>query len=542
MARLGLLAVLALGGIWIGSSLDCNGTCDVTTCDFLDNLCLNTIDLKGGDFSLPDTPCEGSGWGIFFEILLFLWCMLGLAVVCDEHLCPSLERLCDVWMIREDVAGATFMAFGSAAPEIIINVVGTFKQVGNNPASASSLDATNLGVGAILGSGMIAFLVIPAACALFTDGGVELLLKRRPLLRDVGAYTISLIMLCIFISDGIIVLYEGLTMVLFYVSYVLVVIWAPTIRREFRQRVLHKPNKERVSFVKKDSSGAIIMDGSTKTEKIIPTVALVRVAEEENDTEADGENTIKSPLLAKTGADEEEEVVFPVEGSTTGKSDEEDPKRAATWEKSIGDVLKILVRPLTFLFEWTIPDCAEGKTMENWYAVSFIMSFLWVAFFSTVISSCVVRWTTFTPVWAKGSFFGLLTIAIGAEIPDTIASVTMAKRGYGSMAVSNALGSQIINIAIGLGLPWLLATSLESDGSIQVTDHDDIQIAGYFQFGAVLVNVTLLLGSAWYFGDNKAKLTAQKGKILACTYLAVIVSYIIVMLVEHAGEEPCADA
>eukprot|EP00965_Chrysotila_dentata_P077753 2565292-Pleurochrysis_carterae.AAC.1 len=33
-------------------------------------------------------------------------------------------------------------------------------------------------------------------------------------------------------------------------------------------------------------------------------------------------------------------------------------------------------------------------------------------------------------------------IAIGAEIPDTIQSVTVAKRGYGSMAVSNSTGSQ----------------------------------------------------------------------------------------------------
>ena len=36
-------------------------------------------------------------------------------------------------------------------------------------------------------------------------------------------------------------------------------------------------------------------------------------------------------------------------------------------------------------------------------------------------------------------------------------SVTVAKRGYGSMAVSNSTGSQIINILIGLGLPWLIS-------------------------------------------------------------------------------------
>ena len=34
--------------------------------------------------------------------------------------------------------------------------------------------------------------------------------------------------------------------------------------------------------------------------------------------------------------------------------------------------------------------------------------------------------------------------------------MTVARRGYGSMAVSNSCGSQIINILIGLGLPWLI--------------------------------------------------------------------------------------
>ena len=37
----------------------------------------------------------------------------------------SLETLCVRWNVREDVAGASFMAFGSAAPEIIINAVST---------------------------------------------------------------------------------------------------------------------------------------------------------------------------------------------------------------------------------------------------------------------------------------------------------------------------------------------------------------------------------------------------------------------------------
>ncbi len=43
---------------------------------------------------------------------------------------------------------------------------------------------------------------------------------------------------------------------------------------------------------------------------------------------------------------------------------------------------------------------------------------------------------------------------MGAEVPDTFASVSVARRGYGSMALANALGSQITNILLGLGLPY----------------------------------------------------------------------------------------
>ena len=57
-----------------------------------------------------------------------------------------------------------------------------------------------------------------------------------------------------------------------------------------------------------------------------------------------------------------------------------------------------------------------------------------------------------TPHWMQGSDFGLIG-AIGAEIPDTIQSVTMA-RGYGSIAVSNTIGSEILTFDW-TRLPWL---------------------------------------------------------------------------------------
>ena len=67
-------------------------------------------------------------------------------------------------------------------------------------------------------------------------------------------------------------------------------------------------------------------------------------------------------------------------------------------------------------------------------------SFLWVAVFSFLISTIVETWVEKTPFSCL--FFGLYLVSIGAEVPDCIQSVTVARRGYGSMAISNCTASQ----------------------------------------------------------------------------------------------------
>ena len=41
---------------------------------------------------------------------------------------------------------------------------------------------------------------------------------------------------------------------------------------------------------------------------------------------------------------------------------------------------------------------------------------------------------------------GVTILAWGAQVPDMLASVAMAKKGFGPGAVANAVGSQIINV------------------------------------------------------------------------------------------------
>lgn len=49
---------------------------------------------------------------------------VGVAIICDDFFVPSLEAISDKLDLSEDVAGATFMAAGSSAPELFTSVAG----------------------------------------------------------------------------------------------------------------------------------------------------------------------------------------------------------------------------------------------------------------------------------------------------------------------------------------------------------------------------------------------------------------------------------
>lgn len=59
--------------------------------------------------------------------------------------------------MKEDIAGATFMAIASSSPELFINSVGTFITEGD------------IGIGTIVGSAVFNILAVPACCGLFAN-------------------------------------------------------------------------------------------------------------------------------------------------------------------------------------------------------------------------------------------------------------------------------------------------------------------------------------------------------------------------------------
>ena len=92
---------------------------------------------------------------ILFHIAFVVYLCVALMRVCDDYFLPSLECISERLQLDQDVAGATFMAAGSSAPEVFISLVGVF---------VSKSDA---GIGSIVGSAVFNILFVIGICGLF---------------------------------------------------------------------------------------------------------------------------------------------------------------------------------------------------------------------------------------------------------------------------------------------------------------------------------------------------------------------------------------
>ena len=70
------------------------------------------------------------------------------------------------------------------------------------------------------------------------------------------------------------------------------------------------------------------------------------------------------------------------------------------------------------------------------------------------------------------STLGATLVALGAEIPDTISAVSLSRNGYTHGAISGAIGSQVINISLGIGLPAFIQCVSKKNLKINLAKED----------------------------------------------------------------------
>nr|XP_020448701.1 sodium/potassium/calcium exchanger 3-like isoform X2 [Monopterus albus]XP_020448711.1 sodium/potassium/calcium exchanger 3-like isoform X2 [Monopterus albus] len=145
---------------------------------------------------------------VLLHVLCAIYMFHALAIVCDVYFVPSLEKVSENLQLSQDVAGATFMAAGSSAPELFTSLIGVFITKGD------------VGVGTIVGSAVFNILVIIGICGIFA--GQPISLSWWPLFRDAVFYILSIVVLILVIFDEKVMWWETIILISMYGIYIII--------------------------------------------------------------------------------------------------------------------------------------------------------------------------------------------------------------------------------------------------------------------------------------------------------------------------------
>ncbi len=157
-------------------------------------------------------------------------------------------------------------------------------------------------------------------------------------------------------------------------------------------------------------------------------------------------------------------------------------------------------------------------TLKNYWAVFFV-SIIVIMTLSWVLVESAVEISTILHIPAV--IIGLTVLAIGTSIPDFISSTIVAKQGRGGMAISNALGSNIFNILIGLALPWFIIILFTSRKITVATENLNSSIL--LLFATIIVIFFLLMAKKW-------RITKSAGWFLIGTYVIYLIWAVLQVL------------
>lgn len=174
-----------------------------------------------------------------------------------------------------------------------------------------------------------------------------------------------------------------------------------------------------------------------------------------------------------------------------------------------------IIFPWKVVYWVTMIDC-QKEERKKWWPATFTVAIVWIM----IISFLMVEATRLSGCYIgiPSAVMGLTLLAAGTSVPDALASVSVARNGFGNMAVSNAIGSNVFDILLGLGLPWFIAGLAlpEKITNISVEPLSLVVIPIAILFVVIVALVGILVVLKW-------KLTKPLGYILFTLYGAFIV-------------------
>lgn len=592
-----------------------------SSCSSSSSTTSNSTETSGGEF--PDDFLsyeQKAHGGIIVHIFLIFYMFMGLAIVCDEYFEPSLEILCEDLHLKEDVAGATFMAAGGSAPELFSSIIGVF------------VAKSDIGFGTIVGSATFNVLFVIAACAFVTD---NLSLSWWPLTRDCVYYCVSIVVLVSCIIDQAVTAVDATILLIMYAIYITIMYFnerleiyvtkkvedAQIPRQGWRLKLEHALDSRFFNYfiyiiivlnittifyeMANDETKAtniinsvcsalfitemvvkiatfsffgywqnpgnafdgtlvililveVILSSSSFSGglRVLRAFRFFRVARVfrlymaslvekiDAETQTCSEDWAMLELAEKMTFEEASQYALPfatrsaaavaphhrlslrgsslteelkaegiikdaeptedndkdVRASKVSFDDDDDDDDGPSNPFELPDggpvdfVLWLIAFPLSFFMFLTIPDCRR-PIFKRFYMLTFFMCIVWIALLAYVMVWMATIFGDFYGI--PEPIMGLTLLAAGTSIPDLLSSIAVAKRGFGDMAVSSSIGSNIFDILIGLPVPWFIYTVfVERGGSVEIQS-EGITIMVLTLFLMVAAVVSIIHWSNW---------------------------------------------
>ncbi|XP_048039200.1 sodium/potassium/calcium exchanger 3 isoform X1 [Megalobrama amblycephala] len=480
---------------------------------------------------------------ILLHVLCAIYMFYALAIVCDDFFVPSLEKISENLQLSEDVAGATFMAAGSSAPELFTSLIGVFITEGD------------VGVGTIVGSAVFNILVIIGVCGIFARQTVTL--TWWSMFRDSLYYIFSVLALILVIYDEQVVWWESMLLISMYGVYILIMKFNSQIA-SFVQRSCGSPaqccvrremstEKEgdevncntsmvllrkapagsgqespvvmvdellilrphQLSFPEAGLRVMITPHFSPRTRLTMAGRMLISERQRllrESRTPVktfssrgivNGGSVEAQPLEDAEMMDGKKGVKVEVENNQPEEEDEDGDERFKPLHIPAGYCARMkwfVSWPLGVLLYCTVPNCVLPR-WHRWFMITFIASTLWIAIFSYLMvwMVTIISYTLDIPDYIMGITF----LAAGTSVPDCMASLIVARQGMGDMAVSNSIGSNIFDILLGLGFPWALRTLVVHHGSTVFINNKGLVYSVILLLASVFLTVLSVHLNGW---------------------------------------------
>lgn len=172
--------------------------------------------------------------------------------------------------------------------------------------------------------------------------------------------------------------------------------------------------------------------------------------------------------------------------------------------------VQVLRWPIVFLLWATIPDCRKQPSLRF---LTFAVCIVWIGVMSYVVAFMitVIGDTLDIP----DTVMGLTFLAAGTSIPEAVSSVIVTNQGFGTMGISNSIGSNTFDILLCLGLPWFIKSAFFP--AVPGNHFIALKSNGMaYSAGSLLSTLCGLYCAFWL---NKFKLDWKVGAICLAMYL-----------------------